>query len=112
MKGNVSIKEFMVHLKKENLLIVPAHLVMDELTHKAALRKKILSKKAVTYREISNSGLWGDITQKRAYQIAKTFAKPLEIIKPGCTENSPEKLLTIAAIRIAKQRKTYEPTIL
>lgn len=108
MNGNVSIAELFAHLKKENLVVAPAHLVMDQLTHKSVLRKKILSKRAITYREISDSGLWGDITQKRAYQIAKSLAKPLEIIKPGNKDNSAEKIITSAAIRIAKQRNTYE----
>ncbi|MDH7444655.1 hypothetical protein [Aquimarina sp. 2201CG14-23] len=108
MEGLISIPELMQHMKRENLVIAPAHLVMKEQTHLEVLRKKTLAKKSLAYSEIAKAKLWGDITQKRVYTIAKEFAKELEIIKPGNKCNSPEKIIISAVIRIAKQRNTYE----
>ncbi len=104
----VSIQELLQHMKQENLVIAPAHLVMTEQSNIGALKHKMLKKKALTYSEISKAKIWGDISQKRAYTISKEFAKPMEIFKPGKNSNSPEKIIISAVIRIAKQRGIYD----
>ncbi len=98
MEGTIEISAFMDYLRKNNLVVAPAEMLVVD---KGPLQKKLLAKKTASYKEISESGIWGDISQKRAYQIAKELAKPMEIIKPGKLTNSPEKIITIAVKRIA-----------
>jgi len=97
----VSANEFLNYLKRHDLVIAPASMVQEDKRPKQA---QALRKPALTYREISETGLWGDITQKRAYQLAKEYSRDGEILKPGPGVNSPEKIITQAVKRIAIQR--------
>lgn len=97
----ISANEFMRYLQENDLVIAPVDLVQPDV---AKLRAVMLKKPSLTYREISQCRIWGNITQKRAYQIAKAEARPGEIIKPGGSENSKEKILTAAVKRIAMAR--------
>lgn len=103
MEGFVPISEFINYLQENDLVIAPAAMVRVD---KGSLQKTMLGKPFLTFKEIADSGLWGDISQKRAYQIGKQWAKPHEIIKAGQGENSPVKMVTVAVKRIATQRKT------
>jgi len=101
MKGSVEIVEFVRFLTDNNLVIAPApKMVFDA----GALKKKILKQRTVTYADIHKAKLWGDITRKRVYQIAKEFARDGEIIKPIDKPNSKEKIVLAAVLRIAKMR--------
>ena len=101
MEGTIEISRFMEYLSEHNLVVAPASMLkMDKMP----IQKKLMAKRALSYREISDSGIWGEISQKRAYQIAKEMAKPMEIIKPGKRTNSPEKIVITAVKRIAQIR--------
>lgn len=102
MKGVVKIEEFVEHLKENDLVIVPKDSVQKD---EKMLQNELLSQSEATYAEIFESRIWGDITRKRVYQIAKEEANVGEIVLP---ENSKyrEKLVITAVRRIAEKRKT------
>ncbi len=103
MEGTIKISEFVDYLAKNNLVVAPASMLVVD---KRPLKNKLLAKKTATYKEISESGIWGDISQKRAYQIAKENTDPMEIIKPGNHPNAPEKIVITAIKRIAQIRES------
>jgi hypothetical protein len=103
----IDVHQFIEYLQQHDLVIAPAALVRVD---KRSMQLDALAKPALTYREISECGLWGDITQKRAYQLAKLHGRDAEIIKPGEHDNSPEKILTAAVKRIAILRQIPDVT--
>ena len=104
MEGYISAKEFKEELMNDGLIIVPME-YMKELIRKSNThpREKLLKKTALSYKEIADSGLWGNIGQKQVYLIALENAKPREII-PGKRSNSPQKITIEAVKRIARLR--------
>lgn len=103
--GTIDAQTFMEYLKRNDLVIAPAAMIRVD---RKPLQIKALKKPALAYGEISAAGLWGDITQKRVYQLAKQFSREGEIIRPGENDNSPEKILTGAVKRIAILRNIDE----
>lgn len=100
MKGSIEIDAFVDYLRSQNLVIAPAHMVLETVKVER-LRDKLLRRKFMTFSEISKSELWGKISRTRVYQIAMEHAREDEII--GDTQ---KKILTMAVVRIAKQRST------
>lgn len=107
MEGIVKISEFFDELERRDLVIVPRKMVerRAEMEQKraVALRKKLL-----TFREICESGIWGDNVQQQAVRaFAKKYAKDGEIIEVKRGQR-PEYKITIGAVeRIAKIRGTW-----
>lgn len=106
MEGAINIHDFMRHLKANDLVIVSRSLVENELEASSLkkLRRKALSKKALTFKEIADAQLWGDISTKSVKEYAKIHAKEDEIKKFPFGKIERYKLMRSAVERIAKQR--------
>lgn len=105
MNGTVTVPELMNYLKENDLVIVPSDLVRPD---KKGARREALKKPALTYTEIAESGLWGHIAHKRAYQIAKADCREGEIIKTSDGRGT-EKVIISAVCRIAVARGEMTP---
>ncbi len=99
----LDVSEFMAYMLENDLVIARRTEVVPD---RASRQRKLFEKTTASYSEIASSGVWGEITQKRAYQLAKRFAREGEIIKPGQKSNSPEKIVTSAVERIGRMRRT------
>ena len=100
----VAISEFMDYLQENDLVIVPAKRVGKD---KKSLQNALVRKTMVSYKEIADSCIWGDVSQKRVYQIAIVKAKRNEIISVGNGANPMQKISVSGVVRIAKERGTY-----
>lgn len=103
MKGTVDIADFMAHLKANNLVIAPSSSIEVDRT---VLQKKVLRLTMVSYKQISDSGIWGEITKDRVAQLAKEHARANEILKitDPRTSGAITKVTRSAIVRIAKMR--------
>ena len=108
MKGTVKISEFVEFLTDNDMVIAPVNTVMR--VDKMALKSVLMKKPVLSYAEIYEAEIWGRITRKRVYQIAKKYAREGEIISADKSEvyNDPEKIVISAVKRIAKMRNTHE----
>lgn len=117
MEGLVNVSDFIDELKSQGLVIVPesyANRRQMELEAKS-LRKKVLRKTLLTFKEISDAKLWGDISAKAAKSYALREAEkeyghvdPTEINKFPKGQLEVYKLHIDAVIRIAKQRGQWQ----
>jgi len=105
MEGTINVQQFVEYLQENDLVIAP---ISQVTVDKRALQVKALKKPALTYKEVAEAGLWGDISQKRAYQLGKQYGREGELLKPGKHDNSPEKILTQAVKRIAILRRVED----
>ena len=85
---------FIEELKSEGLIIVPESYVAKNL------QQKYLRKKSLTFREIADANLWGDIGKSRVEAIAKEELTPHEKFKDG----NKWKVHVAAVERIGKNR--------
>lgn len=97
MEGLVNIQDFMEHLQRNNLVIAPAKMVKKDVT---GLRKKVLRKNMLTLNDITEAELWGNITRKRVYQIAKDNQEDAGVISVG----GVTKLTKSFVERVARMR--------
>lgn len=104
MEGTVNIVDFMQHLQRNNLVIAPAHLVEKDYS---IAQKKLLKKTMATYKEIADSGIWGNITKERVSQLATEFGRDNEVVKCVRIKGSGSSVIKVtraAIVRIAKMR--------
>lgn len=85
---------FIEELKSEGLIIVPESYVAKNL------QQKYLRKKSLTFKEIADANLWGDIGKSRVEAIAKEELIPHEKFKDG----NKWKVHRSAVERIGKNR--------
>ena len=106
MSGTVAISDFMQHLEEKGLVIVPRSLVENRLQElkQEKLRKSIKREKAVTYKQITDARIWGQISQKAVKSYAKKYAKPGEIFPVKRGLRSVDKIVISAVERLAKKR--------
>ena len=106
MEGAINIQDFMQHLEANNLVIVPRILVENELNERDLqfARKKALAKKALTFKEIADARIWGNISAKSVKEYAKKYAKAGEIQKFPYGELERFKIMRSAVERLAKKR--------
>lgn len=106
MTGTIEISTFMDHLEKKGLVIVPRNLVENRLQEVEFLKlqKQLKRKPALTYKEIVDGKLWGDIGKHAVKNYASKYAKPGEIFKVKKSKQEIQKVITVAVKRIAKQR--------
>ena len=105
MTGTISIKDFMQHLKKEQLVIVPAAVLEDSYVDGMLIDRyctKILKKQWLRCSEISKGRLWGEIGRKAVYGIALKEVGSDYLLKAG--GRKPIKIHRIEVLRIAKER--------
>lgn len=102
MEGTVNISDFIAHLRDNDLVIVPQRLVAKDY---ATMQKKLLRKNMATYKEIADSGIWGQISKTRVYQIAHLRCRDNEIVMFGAQGNAA-KIVSPAIKRIAVERGT------
>ncbi|WP_121665267.1 hypothetical protein [Mesonia aquimarina] len=110
MEGVVNIERLMQHLQANDLVIAPRALVENELKHRefTNLRSRLLAKKALTMKEISEAQLWGSISVKAVKSYAKTHAKKHTLFPTSKGKLTQYKLLTAEAIRLAKKRGQWQ----
>ena len=101
MKGTVAILDFMQYLQQNNLVIVPETMVAKDY---AAMQKSILSKPMVTLSEISKCHIWGDISNTRAYQLAKLHCREGELVTVNKNNKPKIKITRASVLRIARMR--------
>lgn len=106
MEGIIDISAFMDHLEQHDLVIAPRRLVEKrgaiERKQKHCLRKKMLS-----FKEISDAGLWGEIQPSSVKAFAKKYAKQGELIQVPNGQKMMYKITIGAVERIAKIRGTW-----
>lgn len=73
MNGTVNISEFIDHLEKHDLVIDPKSLVKQ--AELANLQNKLQRKKLLTFNEISQAKLLGDITPRAVKSFVMKYAK-------------------------------------
>lgn len=110
MEGLVNISDFIDELKSKGLVIAPEVLVQEGLKSrtKDRLRRRALSKKALSYKEIADAELWGTIGKQAVKLAAENNAKQYEILEVSWGKKKVKKLIIAAVIRIAKQRGQWD----
>lgn len=103
MKGTINIADFMDHLKSNNLVIVPETMLGKDFKY---LQKQVLSKNMATCKEVSDSGIWGDITQTRVYQIAYTDCRKSGLLLVAKKGIRITEIVRLAIERISRDRGT------
>ncbi|MEO2070296.1 MAG: hypothetical protein ABGW99_03050 [Zunongwangia sp.] len=115
MEKYINTQEFMEYLKENNLVIIPESYADERIKELNAekLKKRLLRRRGmITFREISDSKLWGEISPKAAKSYAlreienKGLVKENEVIKTKKGKLSIWKIHRIAVERIAKNRGT------
>ncbi|WP_281681862.1 hypothetical protein [Zunongwangia profunda] len=110
---------FMEELKANNLVIVPADYAEDrrqEIKLKK-LKRATLKKNLLTFKEISDAQLWGEISPKavRDYAMVKAsgkrYIKKGELLKVPKGEREIWKLSIVAVERIAKAKGTWSSIV-
>ena len=91
----------MEYLREHNLVIAPAKALAVDNTH---LQKKLAAQKMATYKQIADSGIWGDITKERVVQLALQHCRANEIVKIGYGKGEITKVTKGAIARIARLR--------
>jgi hypothetical protein len=108
MEGAVDITIFMKHLESNGLMIAPRVLVeerLEDLKLQQA-QKNALNKKALTWKEIADAKLWGNISAKAVKMYAFKYAKPQEIFETKKGQITVKKLIISAVKRISKAKGT------
>lgn len=98
----IEVNDFIAKLKAEGLMVGPS--VLFERGRKVyeveQLRKRYLSQKALTFKEIADAEIFGKVSQKAVKEYAKKYAKKLEMYS---AENSNKWFVTLSGVlRIAK----------
>jgi len=98
----IEVNDFIDKLKAEGLMVGPS--VLFERGRKVyeteQLRNRCLKKKALTFKEIADAEIFGDVSQKAVKEYVKKYSKKLEMYAP---ENSNKWFVTITGVlRIAK----------
>ncbi|MEO2070780.1 MAG: hypothetical protein ABGW99_05515 [Zunongwangia sp.] len=73
MEKYINAQEFMEYLKENNLVIIPESYADERIKELNAekLKKRLLRRRGmITFREISDSKLWGEISPKAAKSYA------------------------------------------
>lgn len=97
LEKTIKVSELFDYMREEGLVIVPRSEAL-----KYQYKEKVLRKKFLTYKEIADAGLWGDIQKSRVEAIAKAEVQPHEIDKSGHTF----RISRHAVERIGKNRGT------
>jgi hypothetical protein len=97
MEGLVNIPELVSYMKKEGLVWAK-----ETDLKPLKLKERYMRKKSLTYKEIADAHLWGDIGKKAVEAIAKKELQPHEKFKAGIAF----KIHRSAVERIAKNRGT------
>ena len=95
MEGYVSIPELIEYMKREGLVFA-----READIKPINLQQKYLRKKSLTFREIADANLWGDIGKSRVEAIAKEELIPHEKFK----DRNRWKVHRAAVERIGKNR--------
>ena len=106
MEGTIEISAFMQHLEKNDLVIAPRRLVDDRIKLEKK-RQQVLKKTVLSFREISEAQLWGEISVKSVKVHAKKYAKEGEILETSIGNKPQLKIIRAAVERIAKARGTW-----
>ncbi len=106
MTGTIEISAFMQHLEQNDLVISPRTLVEERLMDLEVLklRKSAKRQKALSYKEIADAQLWGEITTRAVKKFAQKYAKEGEIFGTKKGDRPVQKVVITAVQRIAKQR--------
>lgn len=106
MEATVDIHEFMQHLEDQGLMIAPRSLVERNIEDREiqAKKRRALAKKALTFKEVSEARLWGDISVKAVKSYALKHAKPSEVVTVPRGKSEQYKIMISAVKRIAIQR--------
>ena len=101
MEGKVDVREFseyfVQYLREQDLVIMPRQIGEAE-----RLRESYLRKKSLTYKEIADANLWGDIGKKAVETIAKRQVQQHAIFQRGNTF----RIMISEVERIARNRGT------
>lgn len=97
MQALISMPELIDHLKKEGLVLVKESEYIKE-----SLKERYLKKKSLTYKDISDAGIWGDIGKKAVEVIAKKSLEDHEKFLKG----NVFRIHISAVVRIGKNRGT------
>tara|TARA_Y100001963_G_C6693368_1_gene405750 strand:- start:656 stop:949 length:294 start_codon:yes stop_codon:yes gene_type:complete len=96
MDGIVNIPDLLDYMKKEGLVLVKEKDIIP-----SRLQERYLRKKSLTFKEISDANIWGEIGKSRVEAIAQDLL-PHEKFKSG----NKWKVHRSAVERIAKNRGT------
>lgn len=99
----IAVPELIDALKREGLVLVPAavadrYIKDKDLEH---LQKEALKLPALTYKQIADAKLWGDIGKMMVSKIASAHKKPGEVFVLG----NKHKVTRDGVMRIARIRK-------
>jgi len=86
MTGKVDVEELIDHLKRNDLVIVPRTLTegLNERYDQKAYENELRKKSALTFAEISNAKLWGDISARACKSYAKKYVpEELMLVNKG-----------------------------
>lgn len=106
MEGLVNVQDFMTELERKGLVIAPRDLVRSRLQEREMerRRKQALNKKLLSFREIADLKLFGDIEARAVRLYAQKYAKPGEIITSSNGNRKEYKIIIAAVIRLMKKR--------
>lgn len=79
MEGTINISEFINHLKKNDLMIVPKSIV--EQAKVQNLQNRYARKKLLSFNEIAKAELFGPITAQAVKVFVKKYAADHEYVK-------------------------------
>ena len=103
--------EFIEHLKRENLVIVPrAQFEKNNFggLSLAEFQKQTLQKKLLSFREISKAKLWGDLGQKAVYMLAKELLPEEDLIRLHNSRLIKVPRVSVKSIAVARGTLFFE----
>ena len=102
MEGLIKIEDLLRYMQDHDLMIAPRHLVKLEQRKERALRQKSLS-----YRQIAEAGLWGQIGKKAVEARVKKYLINGELEEGEVFfRGNATRIYISSVIRIAKNQGT------
>ena len=99
----ISVNEFMQLLKDQGMVIGPRTVFEKKLVKGIPFdeyRRRVLQKNLISFGEICNAKLWGDVGRKRVYSLAMELIPETDQVKlKGVIKIPREVVLSVAASR-------------
>lgn len=98
--------ELISEMERKGMIWFPKKLAKQRSEEIAleSLQKKFLRERALTYRQISDAQLWGEIDPQAVRAYAVKYAKENEIFPSSKGKRKEYKIITAAVVRLRKKR--------